>query len=304
VAAPIRISIITPSYNRKEFIDDAIKSVLVQHPTACEHLIIDGGSTDGTLPQLKKYPHLKVISEPDQGLYDALNKGIKIARGEIIGFLNSDDLYEPEIFEPILNIFTNHLPFDAVVGSARIFRKQNGLKQTVGIIPPLPSNQLAHRLTLGTPAINAWFFRKKALKDLGGFDLQYRIAADRELLIRFYLQGLQYGLYTELVYHYRQHPHSLTLSGIADKSYAYVHENIKIAEKFLTRSSMPPAFQKKCQHWHAHETAELFIAYIKKGRFYSAWQAGWRGWTYSFLWPLRFVKRLCLRIKIDKTLNI
>ena len=92
------ISIITPSYNRAEMIREAVESILVQDYPSMEHIIIDGGSTDGTLSILKQYPPLKIRTEPDNGIYDALNKGLGIANGEIIGFLNTDDFYTQDTF--------------------------------------------------------------------------------------------------------------------------------------------------------------------------------------------------------------
>ncbi|MBN1416361.1 MAG: glycosyltransferase, partial [Bacteroidales bacterium] len=93
-----KISIITPCLNRVEFIRTAIESVLAQNYQNFEHIIIDGGSTDGTLELLKKYQHVIFVSEPDENLYEAINKGIRLASGKIIGHLNSDDFYSKAIF--------------------------------------------------------------------------------------------------------------------------------------------------------------------------------------------------------------
>ena len=89
------MSIVTISLNSADFIEDAIESVLAQDYKNVEYIIIDGASTDGTLDIIEKYKNkiAKIVSEPDKGIYDAMNKGIKIARGDIVGFLNSDDLY-------------------------------------------------------------------------------------------------------------------------------------------------------------------------------------------------------------------
>ena len=87
------ISIITPSFNQGQFLDDAIQSVIAQGYTDFEHIVIDNCSTDNTIDILKKYPHLKWISEPDEGQSDALNKGFKMSKGEVIGWLNCDDFY-------------------------------------------------------------------------------------------------------------------------------------------------------------------------------------------------------------------
>ena len=83
-------SIITPCLNARSFIAEAIESVLAQQIPDVEHIIMDGGSTDGTLEILKKYPHLVVVSGPDHGMYDAINQGIGISNGEWIGLLNAD----------------------------------------------------------------------------------------------------------------------------------------------------------------------------------------------------------------------
>ena len=88
----MKISVITASLNRKQFIRAAIESVLAQRFSDFEHWVIDGGSTDGTLDLLKEYPHLHVLSGSDNGVYDAWNTGISRALGDVIAFLNSDDL--------------------------------------------------------------------------------------------------------------------------------------------------------------------------------------------------------------------
>ena len=89
------ITVVTPSFNQAEFIGETIDSVVQQDYPRLEHIVMDGGSTDETLQILKKYPHLKVISEPDKGQADAINKGFEIATGDIWCFLNSDDTFLP-----------------------------------------------------------------------------------------------------------------------------------------------------------------------------------------------------------------
>ena len=103
----MKFSVITISYNHAEFIEKTITSVLDQQYSNFEHIIIDGGSTDGTLSILKKYPHLNWISEKDSGVSNALNKGFKKATGDIIGWLNSDDFYVPNAFNQVLKAIKN-----------------------------------------------------------------------------------------------------------------------------------------------------------------------------------------------------
>ena len=99
----MKISIITPSYNQGQFIEDAIISVLNQHYTDFEHIIVDNCSTDNTLEVVRKYPHLIWISEPDEGQSDALNKGFARSTGDIIGWLNCDDFYLEGAFEQVVS---------------------------------------------------------------------------------------------------------------------------------------------------------------------------------------------------------
>lgn len=103
-----KISIITPSYNQGHFIEDAIKSVLYQGYPSFEHIIIDGGSDDNTLDILRKYPHLKWISEKDEGQSDALNKGFMMSSGAIIGWLNADDFYLENVFNSVVTNFESN----------------------------------------------------------------------------------------------------------------------------------------------------------------------------------------------------
>src|ERR1700733_2213211 len=99
------ISIITPSFNQGAYIEQTIRSVLHQNFEHVEHIVVDGGSTDGTVDILKRYPHLVWVSEKDRGQADALNKGLALAKGDIVGWVNSDDYYEHDIFGSVAACF-------------------------------------------------------------------------------------------------------------------------------------------------------------------------------------------------------
>src|ERR1700761_9527684 len=116
----MKISIITVVYNNEKFIEDAINSVLSQDYKDIEYIIIDGASTDKTLQLVNKYSNniKKIISEPDEGLYDAMNKGVNLAAGDVIGILNSDDIYyDNSIISEIMQVFKNNSEADAVYGN-------------------------------------------------------------------------------------------------------------------------------------------------------------------------------------------
>lgn len=114
-----RVSIITPSYNQGQFIEETILSVLNQTYPNIEYIIVDGGSTDNTLEVIKKYennPKFKWISEIDEGQYDAINKGFHMARGSILGYINSDDFYLPNAVSKVVNCFNKHEDVEVVYG--------------------------------------------------------------------------------------------------------------------------------------------------------------------------------------------
>jgi glycosyltransferase involved in cell wall biosynthesis len=114
------ISVITPSFNSGKYLEQAIRSVLAQNYPDFEHIVVDGGSTDGTLEILKKYPHLKWISEPDKGQSHAMNKGFAMSTGDIIVYLNADDYFEPEAFNTVIKYFDKEKGNYIVVGDCNV----------------------------------------------------------------------------------------------------------------------------------------------------------------------------------------
>jgi glycosyltransferase involved in cell wall biosynthesis len=119
-----QLSIITPVYNGAQFIEACINNVIAQNHPEAEHIIVDGGSTDGTVEIIERYAqsyhHIRYISERDNGQSDAMNKGVAMAQAKIIGFLNVDDFYEPEVFTKALKAF-EHLPEPSfVVGNCNV----------------------------------------------------------------------------------------------------------------------------------------------------------------------------------------
>lgn len=115
-SAPTRISVITPSFNSVRTIRDTIESVRAQDCAVCEHIVVDGGSTDGTVDLLREYPHLRWVSEKDDGHYHAMNKGIAMATGEVVNILNADDCFRPNALTAVANAFAAHPEWDALFG--------------------------------------------------------------------------------------------------------------------------------------------------------------------------------------------
>jgi len=116
----LKFSVITPSFNQGEYIEQTIQSVLDQDYANFEHFVIDGGSTDQTISILNKYPHIQWISEKDKGQSDALNKGFKMAKGDIIAWINSDDWYETGAFKAVAKFFIQNPDKDIVMGDCNL----------------------------------------------------------------------------------------------------------------------------------------------------------------------------------------
>lgn len=179
----MKISIITTTYNSATTLEDTLKSVQAQTYPHIEHLIIDGASKDATLSITKKYKHItKVISEPDKGIYDAMNKGIQQASGDVIGFLNSDDLlFDKTVVSKIVHSFETD-NCDAIYGNL-IYVHPNDLSK-VERYWKSKQHQISDANLAWQPP-HPTFYAKKAVYDkVGLFDLNFKIGADFEWLYR------------------------------------------------------------------------------------------------------------------------
>jgi glycosyltransferase len=181
----LRFTIITAVYNNKQHIEDCIQSVVAQNYLNYEYIIIDGGSDDGTVEIIKKHEkHLsKFVSEKDNGIYDALNKGISLATGDVIVFLHSDDLFASnDVLLKAAGVFDKKNS-DSVFGDLLYVSKDNTNK----IIRYWKAGEYKHnKLLYGwMPAHPAFFVKKKVYDECGMFDTKFRIAADYDLVLRF-----------------------------------------------------------------------------------------------------------------------
>ncbi len=184
-AALPRISVVTPSFNQGQYIEKTILSVLEQGYPDFEHIVIDGGSTDNTPDILKKYPHLKWISEKDEGQADALNKGFRMASGDIIAWINSDDWYEPEAFNTVAMWFKENPDKNIVMGDCNLIDR-NGTVFYVAENYERGFEEISRFWITGSiPTQPAIFFRKSLLDEFGYLDKSLHYAMDYDLWIRF-----------------------------------------------------------------------------------------------------------------------
>jgi glycosyltransferase involved in cell wall biosynthesis len=181
----MKLSIITVVLDNKSEVEDCINSILNQSYKNIEYIIIDGGSTDGTIDVIKKYEKKisKWMSEPDHGIYDAMNKGIEIASGDVIGFLNADDVYyDRDVLEKIASVMKNS-NIDACY-SDLVYVDKNNLNKVVRYWRSCEF-QTGFFKKGRVPAHPAFFARKSIYDQYGTFDLSYKLAADFELMAKF-----------------------------------------------------------------------------------------------------------------------
>lgn len=184
----MKISIITVSYNSEKTISKTIESVYKQNYQDFEYIIIDGQSNDKTLDIIKQYKTIfkeKMIwvSEKDKGIYDAMNKGLKMASGEVVGLLNSDDFYTSrDILSTIYEIFSKEKNIDAIYGDVH-YIDTNKSKRIIRYYSSKFFKRSLMRLGF-MPAHPSFYIRKECLNKIGFYDISYKIAADFEFLLR------------------------------------------------------------------------------------------------------------------------
>lgn len=199
----MRISIITVTYNSASTLKDTIESVLRQDYPQVEHILIDGNSSDDTVKIIESYPHItNWISEKDKGLYDAINKGIQRATGDIIGILNSDDFFPNEKVLSVISDQFKDPEVDAIIGDIAFVKPDN-----LGRIIRHYSSANFHPKKFAAgymPAHPSFYVRKKYYDNYGGYKLDYKIAADYELLIRFiHTKGICFRYIPEILVYMR-----------------------------------------------------------------------------------------------------
>lgn len=259
-----RISIVTPSFNQGQFIEETIRSVLLQGYPNLEYIIIDGGSTDNTVDIIKKYDIWLAhwVSEPDKGQSHAINKGFAKASGEIYAYINSDDLYEPNAFRIIAPLFTKKDGYHLVVGECTIF-DENVEKR---IFKPRWPERLDHFLQpfSSTFAQPASFWTKYIYDQVRGFDETFHFCLDQEFFLRIGLAGITPYLIPEKIARYREHSNIKTRHTIR-----FFEEDIPVIEKHAEACGISEkrkrALLKQCLKEINY--IKVFISWKNRGRF-------------------------------------
>lgn len=255
------LSIITPVLNGSTYIRAALDSVRSQMMTSLEQIVVDGGSIDGTLETLETYTDVQVVNRPGSTIYEAINEGIRASDGAFIGILNSDDWYATGTLNRISEAIANN-PMSEVLSARAALVQGAPEKFTILKKWNRRSDQeiSVKGATTGTPIINARFFARSLFDRIGYFDSHYKLAGDREFILRAAISGVANVVLDFDVYNYRCHPDSKTLSGERIRFMPAFEEHIHIAEENLAHVDLSEKSKFIIKDWHA----------------YSCLAAGWR----------------------------
>jgi len=205
-----KISIVTPSLNMGGFIEDAILSVVKQGYPNFEHIVVDACSGDNTLAVLRSYPHVRWVSEPDEGMSDALNKGFRMATGDLVGWLNADEYYLPDAFHAVGRVAMDNPGADILYGDS-IFVDEEGRLQRA---------KTAHEFSF--PILlyygcfiptDATFLRRHFIEEGFFIDTNYRVVMDFEYFVRCAASGKHFKYINRLLGSFRWQGSNLSLQG-------------------------------------------------------------------------------------------
>lgn len=212
----LKVSIVTISFNQAQFLERTIESVLSQNYPELEYIVVDPGSSDGSRELIERYGKriAKTIFEPDRGAADGLNNGFRVATGDVLGFLNSDDILYPGAVSAAVRYLEKHPEIDVVSGHARIIDANDR------VLRLCYSDRMSIRkcaydsISIMQPST---FFRRSAFDRTAGFNVENRVIWDGEFFFDLANAGCSFGLYGDIWSGYRLHPVSITTSWTSDQ---------------------------------------------------------------------------------------
>lgn len=284
-----KISIITPSLNRLPFIGDAFASLAAQNDPNLEHIVVDGGSEDGTLEFIRsEFPSAKLIVQSDRNVYEALNRGLQSCTGEIIGLLNTDDRFLPNALPRVREAFHSCPAADSVCGGCEIHVWDDAGATTISTYNSSSMKMLRRGDVIsGLTLTNGRFFRRRVFDQIGLFDDRYPTQADRELFARFLLSKCTTIAINDSVYSYGSHKGSLTFSGMIVPSQV-------VEARVLSSNGLATASTKDeksfFRSWHGWAVGYECLHSIRRRDVIACVRTGFDGLKRDFLWPLYFMK--------------
>jgi glycosyltransferase involved in cell wall biosynthesis len=292
------VSVITPSFNQGRFIERTIQSVIHQNIPNLEYMVVDGGSNDETTEILKRYQHsLRWISEKDNGQADAINKGFSMTAGEIIGWLNSDDIYAPGAIARVVEFFTQHPEIDMLYGEASLIDENDAL------IAKYPTEawdiqRLKKTCYISQPAV---FFRRRVLTQHGLLDENLNYCMDYEFWLRLALGGIKVAYMPHVLAGSRIYPDTKTSRSPLDFSI----ETISMLQKKLGYVPVEWLINNAMLCLKTQTTLRFpgmrFNMLVMMTAAYSSiqWNGLMRGLLMDLTLPKAAIEMLCYKKKVD-----
>jgi len=269
-----KISIVTPNYNQEEYIEETIRSVLLQRYPNLEFIIIDGGSTDGSVNVIKKYESLLTfwISEPDNGQSHAINKGFSRATGDIFAYLNSDDLYEPGALFTAAGAFSPAVQIHLAAGECTVFVKSKEKR----IFKPFWPDRLDYYLEKtfsSTFAQPSAFWSREIYEKVNGFNESLHFCFDRDFFFKIGLKGVKPVIIDKKLSRFREHGTSKTISNVTGfhiDTIAMVHDYAgvlgiaaKRKKRIIKRITSEIEYIHVFEKWRENGRISAFLHFLK-----------------------------------------
>ena len=259
-----RITIVTPCFNGARYIGEAIERLRRQAYPDLEHIVMDAGSSDGTLALLDGFPDIRVVSEPDEGAHDAMNKGIARARGEVIGFLNTDDLYPDGLLLAVGQAFAEDPALDVAVSGSIVFEDDERGRHVLVARRYVEEDGFSlAELSFGAPGINGRFFRRRLFDRVGTFDNRYYIAAERHFLLSAALRGCAARNLGGVGIHYGLHKYSATINAERRQLEAITREHVRMSRELIAKTA--GLARRRLLAWHTFEATKIAWARFRAG---------------------------------------
>jgi len=285
----VRISIVTPLLNRVDMLRDAIASIRLQQAPDVEHIVVDGGSTDGS-QQVARDSGATVIDAPGSGIYEALNIGLDLAQGEFIVLLNSDDVLPQNAISSWIKEFKGQPDLDLVRGRVSVERMKDGAWTPGFNGAPKLTRTAFETFLFGPTNINACMFRATLWKRIGPFATQFRISADREWLLRVYTSDARVCEIDTLTYIYRAHEKSLTIGSAKPATARWVQEHLDFLRTFLANTVLSNEHKRAVRAFFAKESLHAVGLSMSQGRIAGAAQVAAKSFQTDPLWPAHAVQ--------------
>jgi glycosyltransferase involved in cell wall biosynthesis len=287
-----KITIIIGVLNMQRFLGMALDSVVRQNYPNLELIVMDGGSTDGTLNVIKQYAHLITYwtSGKDKGHSDACNKALEIATGDYIGLLNADDILGEGLLHDIAAVYSKNPAAQVITCGVRIIE---GEQITQEIADPQKLQLTLRNMLFELPLINARFFHKNIFTLYGKFqathaDGSYNLSNDRDFLIRLTLAGVQSEIITKPLYFYLSHQESLTFGN--KNRIKSRREHLQLAEKFLHLPTLQLEQKDIFHSWQINESVYLCLIYLLDAKVKNAFAVMKYGYTLGgYEWMQKFL---------------